>query len=340
MDDLTFLRDSPEGNATILVCESFSKSRVSGLDLNRIESRVPLFAALFETTAAGPLCILDNVPREAVNSFLRYIYLDDYVLLDCLIDEQCSLLLHVQMYHLGEKYSCPELRNLARLHMLREVELTCSIGKIVLDLCEGIRYLYKHLAHATDIKDLLANYCITCCRYHQLPQRDDFCLLVHSLQAFHQDICSMNMANNFRDEAALDIVQLLLPPSERKLDPTQKQYFLPFRPSKKQRVQQAESGGTPGWWKLAGSSNLSLTHRPHIRDEGLWRRPITNENGKRSQASVLETVDETIDRVRNWKKLDLASDASQFHTRSTFDDHDDPRNPFLPSSTERPRRKS
>lgn len=92
MDDLTFLRDSPEGNATILVCESFSKSRVSGLDLNRIESRVPLFAALFETTAAGPLCILDNVPREAVNSFLRYIYLDDYVLLDCLIDEQCSTL--------------------------------------------------------------------------------------------------------------------------------------------------------------------------------------------------------------------------------------------------------
>lgn len=212
MEDLTFLRDAVDGNAEIIIIHEGYKCRVVGLDLDLIWMKMPVLAALFEDTAHGPVCVVDKFPRRAVNSLLRYIYLDDYRMLGMCIDEQCSLLLHVQMFNAGELYCASELTRLASTHMLRELELTCSIGRIPVDLCDAIRFVYDRLAHATAVKYDIAKYCISCCRYHCLSAHDDdFCEVLRDLPAFYQDLTIINMARSFEGEAACDIVQLLTP---------------------------------------------------------------------------------------------------------------------------------
>jgi len=208
MEDLTFLRDVVDGKADIIIDHEGYKCRVIGLDLDLMWMKMPKLAALFESTDHGDVCVLDKFPRRAVISLLRYIYLDDYRMLETRIDEQCSLLPHVQMYYAGELYCAPELTRLASTHILRELELTSSIGRVPLDLCDAIRFVYNRLAHAMQIKNNIVNVCISCCRYYNLSAHDDFCEVLRDIPAFYQDF---SVANMFESEAASDIMQLLTP---------------------------------------------------------------------------------------------------------------------------------
>ncbi|KAL9096755.1 MAG: hypothetical protein Q9165_001243 [Trypethelium subeluteriae] len=210
MDDLEFLRLKPAGQASLTV--TFADGVVSTIDyinLEVIAERCPVLAFAFEPGPRGFKYSIEETSLSIVASFLRFLYLGDYSCLDTDgFPKPCSLLLHVQMCHMGEIYDVPDLSSLARVNIIHETQTSCSYPDPPIELSEAIRFLYTTLPHQQPLIDTILHYCVSCFKQHRLDADEEFCRLAYELEPFYKDLFKMNLQRGFEDEGATSIVRL------------------------------------------------------------------------------------------------------------------------------------
>jgi len=202
MENLDFLKDAPEGNATLSVrYVNGTLACLTNLSLEPIQEASPLLAYAFEETRSGPKYCLENVTQPALASFLRYIYSNpqDYVPEQCK-DHAISMLTTVHVYHLAQLYDVEGLQHMSKGNLMRECEFSCSTPVPPLDLCDAIRFVYESLSTHADIIDTLANYCVSMFLYHGLGENSGFRELAYEHRRFQQDLCMVNIRRGFVDD--------------------------------------------------------------------------------------------------------------------------------------------
>lgn len=145
-EDLSFMECYPNGNATITFfnMEGGIES-ICGLDPEILEERCPLLAHALEPTRIGPRLHLAALNPTTARPFLRYLYTGSYALyvtgFDLFEDVPTSVLLHCQLYRLGDIYDLPGLKQQANVNVTRQCEFGCSSPNKPIDLCDAIKFL-------------------------------------------------------------------------------------------------------------------------------------------------------------------------------------------------------
>ena len=206
VDEKSFLAWYPRGGGTITYTATDGQvACAQDLDVEAIGSKAPLLAAAFEETRSGPRLHLEAVTSLTIWPFLRFLYTDSYALStpngDYFRDVPTSLLLHCQLYRLGDIYDLPQLKSQAYVNVLRQCEFGCSSPDKPIDLWEGIRYVYEHLASQDKVIDAIVNYCVTCFKSHRLGSDPTLKEMAHSLRPFHQALCRVSMAREYQDDS-------------------------------------------------------------------------------------------------------------------------------------------
>lgn len=211
IDDRRFLSmyaKTGTGTLTILDPQTQRTTVISAVNLEIIEPVAPVLAYAFEETRQGPKHCIEDTSPTAVLCMLRHIYTQShYVPEDC-SNEQLSLLLHLEIYHLAVVYDIATLKDMARVRVFVELELSTSYPGAPKDLCRALAYAYKHLPGESKLTATLAHYCIACFLQHKLDQDELFTTFHYGCRAFQRDLCLILRENAFRDEAAPTLVRL------------------------------------------------------------------------------------------------------------------------------------
>ncbi|KAK4997287.1 hypothetical protein LTR66_003262 [Elasticomyces elasticus] len=207
---LDFLKQYAPGNACLgILYKDGSFENIRNLNLAAFRARCPLFALAFERTANGMKYHIEGCTQAQVTSFLRYIYTGNYIEQEDAQFERCSsLLLHAQMSKMAADYDQGELRSEAYVNIVEECEFSCSLPIAPIDLCDTIRYIYKYLASDQRLIETIVHYCVECFLYHKLGEDATFKQVAYDLREFLRDLSRINIARNFQDEAAMDIIRL------------------------------------------------------------------------------------------------------------------------------------
>lgn len=206
INEKSFMEWYPEGNATL----SFPRDdgqimTIQNINLFMIEERCQLLSTAFEPSRSGPRLYLETLTPATAIPFLRYLYTGTYALAsaagDYYEDVPTSVLLHCQLYRLGDLYDLPELKSQAYVNVLRQCEFGCSSPEKPIDLCAAIRYTYQSLHEHENLVDAIINYCVSCFLGHRLAQDEEFKQLAYELRPFHQDLCRNSMGREFENES-------------------------------------------------------------------------------------------------------------------------------------------
>ena len=167
INDQSFLGWFPKGNATLSYPgDDGELISIENINVFMIEARSPLLAAAFEESRSGQQLHLETLTSVTATPFLRYLYTGTYALAsatgDYYEDVPTSVLLHSQLFRLGDIYDLSELKTQAYVNVLRQCEFGCSSPDKPIDLCAAIRYIYQHLCEHENLTDAIVNYCISC----------------------------------------------------------------------------------------------------------------------------------------------------------------------------------
>lgn len=205
-EDLSFMEWYPNGNATITFFNTDGDlESISGLDPVILEERCPLLAHALEPTRIGPRLHLEALNPTTATPFLRYLYTGSYALYvsdsDLFEDVPTSVLLHCQLYRLGDIYDLPGLKQQASVNVTRQCEFGCSSPDKPIDLCDAVKFLYEHLPEHSNLIDTIICYCVSCFSRHQLADDLEFRTMAYNLRPFHQDLCKECMKREFEDDS-------------------------------------------------------------------------------------------------------------------------------------------
>nr|POE50709.1 hypothetical protein CFP56_16224 [Quercus suber] len=208
-DEMAFMEWFPKGEACISFHVDESRiDTISGINVWVLEERCPLLAAAFEDSSAGPQLFLDSLSPFAAVPFVRYLYTGSYMPQALVEDVPTSLLLHCQLFHLGNLYDIPDLHTQAYANVFRQCEFGCSSPDQPIDLCAAIQYVYKHLRKHENLVDAIIQYCLSCLMRHRLAEDPAFRELAYEILLFHQDLCRNIRITKFEHDAAAAIIQL------------------------------------------------------------------------------------------------------------------------------------
>ncbi|WPG99359.1 Hypothetical protein R9X50_00217300 [Acrodontium crateriforme] len=294
-DDLTldehatwmgFLESFPKGNATMMFRRRGGEMEsIRDLDTETIAERCPLLSLGFEDSRSGPRMFLELATEETIQPFLRFVYTGNYALGNSprdLFDVPTSVLLHCQLYHLGEVFELEGLKSAAYVGVLQQCEFGCSSPDKPIDLCAAIRYCYKHLDQQPHVIDSIINYCVSCFLSHRLGKDVEFQRLSYDLREFHQALCNCVCTRSFMDDTASAIIQMPFKPyvpetyaSREDVVYSYPCYDVTTSPKRKWTcaeddipalpIDHAETAGT----SCAGSAGDSATDDSASEDEGL-----------------------------------------------------------------------
>lgn len=200
-----FLKWYPSGNATLSFHNDENQiESVHDLNLGLIQERSPFLALGFEESRSGPRLYLETVTSTTVWPFLRYLYSGTYALTgpsgDFYEDVPTSLLLHCQLYRLGDIYDLEALKTQAYVNVIRQCEFGCSSPEKPIELCQAIRFVYQHLSTHEKLINTILDYCVACFLRHKLGESEEFTKLAYELRPFHQALCQNSRNRGFEDE--------------------------------------------------------------------------------------------------------------------------------------------
>lgn len=203
--EMSFIEYYPQGDATITFPnEAGEMDSISGLHPWIMEERCPLLAQSFEDTRSGPRLHLEVLSPRTARPFLRYLYTGSYAFPgrsgDVYEDIPTSVLLHCELYRLGDIYDLVDLKQQANVNVTRQCEFGCSSPNKPIDLCAAIEYVYQHLRDHTGLLETIICYCVTCFLRHNLDDDAVFQALAYRLREFNQDLCRESMKRDFEDE--------------------------------------------------------------------------------------------------------------------------------------------
>ncbi|KAK5697907.1 hypothetical protein LTR97_006866 [Elasticomyces elasticus] len=212
-NEQSFMEWYPKGDAIITFPgENGELQSIGEICLFMIEDRCPLLGMAFEHSRSGPQLHLEVLTQAAAFPFLRFLYTGSYALTTALGDQSddvpTSVLLHCQLYRLGDIYDLPELRSEAYVNVLRQCEFGCSSPHKPIDLCNGIQYVYSYLSNHEQLIDAIVNYCVSRFERHRLAEDTDFKKLAYTIRPFHRALCQNSMSREFEDDIAAAIIQL------------------------------------------------------------------------------------------------------------------------------------
>jgi hypothetical protein len=124
-----------------------------------------------------------------------------------------SLLPHAEAFKIAEDLDVPEFQVQAYVNFTLSHEVSCCNATPPPDLCETIRFIYKHFTgrHSEEhqsLRDTLLNYCVSIFKYQMLGDRQDFRQTAFENPTFQQDLCRISMSRNFEDDGAIEILNL------------------------------------------------------------------------------------------------------------------------------------
>ncbi|KAJ4343661.1 hypothetical protein N0V95_006600 [Ascochyta clinopodiicola] len=173
----------------------------------------PLLYHTFEYNSQNQLqASIEASSENAVISLARYCYTGSYLASEP--DGDTILLLpHAETYKIAEDFDVPELQIMAHGNFSCQIEYACCLPKPPRDLLDTIRFVYRHFASEEarrkhNLVDTLLNYCVAMYLYHKLGESLDFLTAIHEVAAFRQDLCRTNIARNFEDDCAAEIIRL------------------------------------------------------------------------------------------------------------------------------------
>ncbi|KAK3632547.1 hypothetical protein LTR56_016290 [Elasticomyces elasticus] len=212
-NEQSFMEWYPKGDAIITFPdENGELQSIGDICLFMIEDRCPLLGMAFEHSRSGPQLHLEVLTQAAAFPFLRFLYTGSYALTTASGDQSddvpTSVLLHCQLYRLGDIYDLPELRSEAYVNVLRQCEFGCSSPHKPIDLCNGIQYIYSYLSNHEQLIDAIVNYCVSRFERHRLAEDTDFKKLAYTIRPFHRALCRNSMSRKSEDDIAAAIIQL------------------------------------------------------------------------------------------------------------------------------------
>ncbi|KAF2487755.1 hypothetical protein BDY17DRAFT_17542 [Neohortaea acidophila] len=205
LHELWFLDRSPKGTATLTFLDEHGNPQsISHVDLKAIEQSCPLLAVAFEQSRSGPQLFLQTLTTKTAIPFLEFLHTDSYRVAgpngSYAGDVPTSVLLHCQMYHLGDMYAVEQLKTQAYANVFRQCEFACSSPNQPIDLCAAIRFLYGSLPTHEGLINTVIDYCVSRFLEHNLGQDDEFKQLAYDLRPFHQALCRNSRERNFDHE--------------------------------------------------------------------------------------------------------------------------------------------
>ena len=149
--------------------------------------------------------------NAAIAALSRYVRSGDYLPSDTL---PSSLLLHLQVLKMGERFDIHELQLQANSNIFQVLEYSCCISKAVIDLSDGIRFLYLEFSdeESMNVKQTIAHYCVSNFIYHNLGHLEEFRQTVYEAPDFHRTLIEANFAQAFTSEGASEIMTMELCP--------------------------------------------------------------------------------------------------------------------------------
>lgn len=204
--DKSFLEWYPKGDATITYLgENGDVETLASISPWMFEERCPLLAQAFEPSRTGPKLFLEALTNTTAKPFLRFLYTGSYAVPgpcgDVYEDVPTSLLLHCQLYRLGDIYDLPDLKQQASVNVTRQCEFGCSSPDKPIDLCAAIKFVYEELKEHANLIETLICYCVTCFLRHRLAEDFEFRTIAYNLRPFHQDLCKESMKREFEDDS-------------------------------------------------------------------------------------------------------------------------------------------
>jgi hypothetical protein len=211
-----FLSHFPFGDAVLTYPDSGNRlASIHGINATFFQRACPVLGAAFEgSSRSGPKLHLELLTPATALPFLRFIYTGAYTLepphttrftfasgphdFD---DVPTSVLLHCQLYRLGDVYDLPGLKTQAYVNVLKQCEYGCSSADKPIGLCQAISFVYEHLQDHEQLIDAIVNYCVTCFNAHNLGKDPDFQRLAYELHPFNQSLVRCSMSRNFEDES-------------------------------------------------------------------------------------------------------------------------------------------
>lgn len=192
---------------TILLPDT-TVARIDRVSPTVVSKKCPLLGFAFEDGVEGSHASLEASSENAVVCLLRYLYTDDYIPQEHQETSTACLLIHAEVYKLARDFDVPELQVAAYCNFSRETEMSCSLPTPLTDLCDTIRFVYKHLENEQSLIDTLLHYCVSVFGYHRLGSNQDFRQAAFDNPKFHQALCETNCKRDFQDDGASDIVCL------------------------------------------------------------------------------------------------------------------------------------
>ncbi|KAF2724579.1 hypothetical protein K431DRAFT_217843 [Polychaeton citri CBS 116435] len=207
-EDLDFLRDFPPGDATIQYHDRAGQlCCIANINLLIVGASSALLPHAFQEGRSGPCFYSELLSPITAPGFVRFLYTGTYAPsrvdgVGCLYDDvPTSLLLHCQMYRLGETFDMPDLKTQAYVNVLRQCEFACSSPEQPIDLCAAVRFVYQYLSGHELLLDAIINYCVECLLTHRLPEDAAFADLVYELRVFAQDLNNNVRHRGFESES-------------------------------------------------------------------------------------------------------------------------------------------
>lgn len=205
MADLDFLAAYPDGNAAITVLlPDGTVSRIDNVSPMAIREKCPLLWYAFNDGPNGDQqASIEADSTALVACFLRFLYTGTYLSPE---EQDCpySLLRHAQLYKMAQDFDVPELQVRANVSFLRETEFSSYMPNPPIDLCDAIRFVYKHLADQQHLLDTLLNYCVSSFRYHGLENDPTFRQVAFDTPEFHKGLCRTSFKRDFQDDGESD----------------------------------------------------------------------------------------------------------------------------------------
>jgi hypothetical protein len=171
--------------------------RVLGARRFMIQARSPALGQAIERSRSGFHLHLDALTSLTAEPFLQYLLTEQYSLAasveELSEDVPTSLLIHCQLYRLGDIYDMSSLRSLAYLNIIRQCEFGCSSPHKPVDLCAAIEYVYAEMPQSSNIIDTIVSYCVSCYFRHNLRGDTEFRRISHNFHPFQRDLCKNGM---------------------------------------------------------------------------------------------------------------------------------------------------
>ncbi|KZM26973.1 uncharacterized protein EKO05_0004746 [Ascochyta rabiei] len=251
----------------------------------------PLLYYSFEYNSQNQLqASIEASSESAVVSLARYCYTGSYLASEP--DGDTILLLpHAETYKIAEDFDVPELQIMAHGNFSCQIEYACCLPKPPKDLLDTIRFVYRYFASEEarwehNLVDTLLNYCVAVYLYHKLGESLDFLTAVHEVAAFRQDLCRTNIARNFKDDCAADIIRL---PSGFFAEPSNPPTMLSSRDLPSEMLYEKPCNTTTTDLAIAepSSSSVPLSFRQRTPGTDIFRREIPHPSKHSVSPSAL-----------------------------------------------------